>query len=508
MASRSVLLFFSLCFITLAVCACGPTSQDLPDADQPDAANDTDSPVDAAIALTPTADVSHPRELRALWVATVSNLDFPSRTGLTEMQARAEITTIVDGAAARGFNAVFFQVRPESDALYDSSLEPWSRFASGTQGVAPAYDPLALFLELSHARGLELHAWMNPYRALANTTAKAASDHVTKLFPAAAVTYGGAVTMNPADIAVRAHILDVVADLTSRYDIDGIVFDDYFYPYPGSTPFPDDNSYQAYQLSGGSLSKKDWRRDNVNRLVSSVLPLIHSMKSWMRFGIAPFGIYRPGTPAGVTGLDAYDEIACDSLKWITSGWVDYLAPQLYWPSTSTGQPFGPLVTWWASQVTAPRGLYPSLALYRLGETSAWTPTELETQVTLTRAQGSTAAGQTWFRAGSLLDDKMGMSASFSALYAAPARPPIVPTQVGVVVEPPTVVLDSTGVTISHVAADTLSGYAAYRDDGTRFVFVRFVPRAVGNITLDSGRWALSAIDRGGAESKGAILVVP
>jgi uncharacterized lipoprotein YddW (UPF0748 family) len=473
-----------------------------------DGAPPADSGGDAASAAT--VEVGHTRELRAAWVATVSRLDFPSRTGLSSAEARAEIEAIVDVAADSGFNAIFFQVRAESDAMYASTLEPWSRFLSGTQGTDPGYDPLALFLELGHARGVEIHAWMNPFRAKTSPATTAAPTHVTQRFPAAAITYNGSVVMDPSSAAVRDHVVAVVADITRRYDIDGVVFDDYFYPYPDAsgTAYPDAAAYAAYTSGGGALSKSDWRRDNVNVLVAAVATAIKAEKSWVRWGIAPFGIYRPGMPAGIVGLDSYEVISCDSLRWISEGWVDYLAPQLYWTSTSTGQPFGPLIAWWAEQATEGRPIIPSLALYRLGSSPAWTTEELATQIALTRGEAPDTAGATIFRHQFLRDDLLGSRATIGAAFAAPSRPPALPGHASAIVEAPLPTLAGATVTLAHSASGTLAGYAIYRASGSAHTFERWVPAGSPSVTLDAGSYAISAIDRAGAESGGVELTVP
>lgn len=477
---------------------------DDPDASTVDAAGD--APTDAG---PPSIAVSHRRELRAVWVATVFRLDFPSATGLSAAQIEAELRTIVDRASAAGLNAIFFQVRPESDALYASTLEPWSRFLTGTQGLDPGYDPLALLLTLAHARGIEVHAWMNPLRGMTTTTVTTARSHVSNTLDAAAILYDGGITMNPADPAVRAHVVDVVVDLLQHYDVDGVVFDDYFYPYPddAGSPFPDADSYSAYTSGGGRLSRSDWRRDNVNQLVEATAAAIEAEEPWVRFGISPFGIYRPGMPAGVVGLDAYEVISCDSVRWIEEGWVDYLAPQLYWPSTSTGQPFGDLIDWWAARGSEERPVLASIGAYRLGSAAAWTVDEIQTQITLTRAAGVGTAGHTFFR-----DENLAASAPLRAMlaaeYAIPARPPRVPGMSAVVLEPPSATLVSGALTLGHAREAELSGYAIYQRSGATYALTTWVPRGTTPPTLDAGTYAVSAIDRAGVESGGTELVVP
>ncbi len=316
--------------------------------------------------------VAHDRELRAAWVASVYNLDWPSRVGLPEAEAKRELGALLDALVAAGANALNFQVRPESDALYPSSLEPWSRFLTGTQGQDPGWDPLAFALSEAHARGLELHAWLNPFRAAANASIPLAPNHVAARYPEHARLYGTVVTMDPGEPVVRDHVVAVVRDLVARYDVDGVVFDDYFYPYPiAGTPFPDDASYSAYLASGGALSRSDFRRANVNEVVHEVSAAIASLRPTTRFGVSPFGIYRPGSPPGVVGLDAYEALSADSLAWLARGDLDYLGPQLYWPTTSTGQPFAALASFWADQTSARgRWLVPSLDATKAG-TAGW-----------------------------------------------------------------------------------------------------------------------------------------
>lgn len=479
------------------------------DASSADAITNTFVP-DAGDAGPTTTAVAHTREFRAMWVTTVFRLDFPTTTTLTPAQAQDEISAIVNEAASAGLNAIYFQVRSESDAFYPSKLEPWSRFASGTQGTSPGYDPLAIFISTAHAKGIEVHAWLNPYRAMASLGVATAPSHVTKLYPDAAITYGTSVTMNPADARVRSHIVDVVTEVTHDYDIDGVVFDDYFYPYPVSgTPFPDDASYDAYVGLGGTLTRSAWRRDNVNQLIAAVSTAVRAERPWVRWGVSPFGIYRPGMPAGVTGLDAYEAIACDSLHWIAQNWVDYLAPQLYWPSTSSGQPFGALVDWWGSKAKPNRPIFPTLALYKVGTAADWSRAEYETQIALSRGEAN-AAGQTHFRHAFLESNVANIKTSFVNAYAAPARPPVVPGVAGGTVAVPSATIAGTSVTLTHAAPMTIRGYAIYRPNSGTWELARWVSvgEAAAPIALATGSYAISAIDRGGVESLGLVVAVP
>jgi uncharacterized lipoprotein YddW (UPF0748 family) len=469
-------------------------ASDAPGLDAPRDAAGTDAGPDGM-------PVGHERELRAVWVATVFRLDFPSATGLTESAARSELSDIVDTAAAAGLNAIFFQVRPESDALYASSLEPWSRFLTGTQGHDPGYDPLAILIELAQPRGIEVHAWVNPLRGLTTTAITVDPSHVTRALSDAAIAYDGGITMDPSDERVHQHVVDVVTDLVTRYDVDGVVFDDYFYPYPDDTgsPFPDDASYTAYTMGGGTLGRGDWRRDNVNRLIAEVSAAIEAAEPWVRFGVSPFGIYRPGMPPGVVGLDAYTVISCDPLAWIAAQSVDYVAPQLYWPTTSSGQPFGDLIAWWATQGTAERPIVATLGPYRLGS-AGWSVDELALQVDLSRAEAPSVSGQTWFRYESLTSE---LRSRMSSLYATPARPPRVPGMATATLAAPSVT--AAPLAITHPREADLAGYLVYAESGA---LEAFVPRGTAPPALTAGRYLVSAIDRAGVESLGAPVTVP
>lgn len=475
-----------------------------------DAGLDAPIPTDAPRAELVT--VSHPREMRGVWLSSVSNLDFPSRTGLGEAAARAELEAIVDRVARAGLNTIFFQVRPESDALYASSLEPWSRFLTGTQGSDPGYDPLAILLSLAHARGLEVHAWLNPYRGMSSASATTAPDHVTRTLSEHAIRYGTAIVMDPGAPEVRAHVLAVIADLADRYDVDGVHFDDYFYPYPDadSTPFPDAATYDAYVAGGGTLALGDWRRENVNALVREVHDALAAEHPTMRFGISPFGIYRPGMPEGIRGLDAYATIYCDAPRWMAEDWVDYVAPQLYWPTTPAAQAFEPLVTWWGGRADAHEHVFAGQALYRLGSTATWTLDELETQIGIVRGlePEGRVMGSLFFRYASLEDDVLGVATAFEErVYAAPALPPAIPRLSGAPT-PPFAAATPGAIAIAHDARDAVRFFAVYREETGAFVLDRVVAADATSVPVEPGTWAVSAIARGGLESEGARVVVP
>jgi uncharacterized lipoprotein YddW (UPF0748 family) len=354
-----------------------------------------------------------PREFRGVWIATVGNMDWPSRPGLPADSARLELVRILDAAVATGLNAVFFQVRPAGDALYASRVEPWSEYLTGRQGRAPdrPWDPLAFAIHEAHARGLELHAWFNPYRAR-DPSAKGplAASHFARRYPGYAKRYGTYLWFDPGESAVLKHTVQVIVDVVRRYDVDGVHLDDYFYPYPvqrrrADVPFPDLASYRKYRRTGGTLDRDDWRRDNVNRLVDTLRVEIARAKPWVRFGISPFGIWRPGEPAGVTGFDAYGRIFADARAWLSRGWVDYLVPQLYWGISQDGQRFADLLRWWQGQNDSSRHVWPGLADYKIGAgQSPWRAAEILRQVDTARAVPG-VSGAVHFPMKALLEDR-------------------------------------------------------------------------------------------------------
>jgi len=347
----------------------------------------------AAACLCATAAFA---DFRGAWVASVHNINFPSSQGLSQEAQKAQIIRLLDAAKRCRLNALMVQVRPESDALYSSSLEPWSRFLTGTQGGSPGYDPLAFFIAEGRKRGIGIHAWLNPYRGAA-TSGNRAENHITRRFPQYAYKVGSVVYMDPGAPEIQAHILRVVKDLLTRYDLAGIHYDDYFYPYPtdsGKTyPFPDDATYSAYRSRGGTLGKADWRRENVNSLIRRTGELVHATRPGAKFGVSPFGIYQPGVPAGIkAGVDQYNQLFGDPVKWLGQGWVDYLAPQLYWREGGP-QSFSALLKWWRGPQANPRGvpIFPGIAVDRLSE-KGWPADEIAQQLRIERATGPRPQG--------------------------------------------------------------------------------------------------------------------
>ncbi len=355
------------------------------------------------------ADSKSPqREFRAVWIATVENTDWPSEKGLPVEKQKKELLQMLDTATALHLNAVILQVRPEGDAIYDSKLEPWSRYLSGTEGQPPDpyYDPLQFAVEECHKRCLEIHAWFNPYRASITQKTEHSSLHISNVHPDLVHPFGKLVWMEPGDPQVKQHTVDVIMDVVKRYDIDGVHFDDYFYPYDiaPKNPFPDNAVYRKYRARGGTLSLNDWRRDNINSMVQDVYDSIKKEKSWVKFGIAPFGIWQPGYPPGIVGLNSYNELYSDSRKWLQNGWVDYLTPQLYWKIAPPKQSYPKLLEWWLQQNTKGRHVYPGNNISNLGFRSkkAWPLSEIVDQVHVTREQG--ALGNIFFSMKVLMEN--------------------------------------------------------------------------------------------------------
>lgn len=306
------------------------------------------------------------REFRGVWIASVANINWPSRKDLTTTQQKAEAIQLLTMLQNNNFNAVILQVRPSADALYNSPHEPWSYFLTGEIGKAPSpyYDPLEFWIDEAHKRGIALHVWLNPYRAHHSNGGSVTEKSLVRKFSDNVVRLkNGMYWFDPSDPKTQDHAAKVVRDLVQRYDIDGVHFDDYFYPYASynnGADFPDNKSWKAYKDNGGTLSRADFRRANVNKFIERIYKEIKAEKNEVMFGISPFGIWKPGYPAGVTGSSQYDELYADAKLWLNKGWIDYFTPQLYWPIQSKGQPFEPLLRWWESENTQNRHLWPGL----------------------------------------------------------------------------------------------------------------------------------------------------
>ncbi|WP_020543294.1 family 10 glycosylhydrolase [Nonomuraea coxensis] len=432
-------------------------------------------PAPAAVAAACQTDPATPkRQLRAMWISSVANIDWPSRPGLTVSAQQTEFRAWLDLAVAKRMNAVVVQIRPTADAFWPSSYEPWSQWLTGTQGGNPGYDPLAFMVSEAHARNLEFHAWFNPYRiANHDDPTKLVSTHPARKNPSWRFAYGGKLYYNPGIPTVRAFIEDAIMDAVSKYDVDGVHLDDYFYPYPVSgESIPDSGTYAQYGGSFGSIA--DWRRENVNLLVRELDQRIHAAKPHVSFGISPFGIWRnSGTdPLGsrTSGLQSYDAIYADSRTWVKQGWVDYISPQIYWHLGFSTAAYEVLTAWWSDVV---RGtgvqLVVGQAAYRAGasgQEAAWQdPAELSDHLYDNR-QHPEIAGDIYFSAKDVRADRIGaITRLVNAHYT---RPALLPARGGAAAPAAPAITAATqgsgGVQLAWTGSGT--AYAVYRVAGT------------------------------------------
>ena len=359
-------------------------------------------------------------EFRAAWVACVYNIDWPSKKGLSAGQQQAELVRILDRMSALRMNAIIFQVRPQADTLYRSRIEPWSPWLTGTMGKDPGYDPLAYCIQQAHARNIEVHAWFNPFRASPHRDHGVSGDHISRTHPSIIRDYKLHKWMDPASSFTRRRALDVIADVVRRYDVDGIHIDDYFYPYPDlikgrvASNFPD----------GKTPSQ---RRAFVDSFVRGMYTKVKGIKPWVRVGISPFGIWKPGIPRGTSAhINAYEHLAADSRKWLASGWCDYLAPQLYWRIKGS-QSFPLLLEWWRNQGRRP--VWPGLGTSRIksSEDPGRPASELVNQVKLSRSIGRNYVGHVHWSAKALMENRGGITTALSkSIYTHPALVPPMP----------------------------------------------------------------------------------
>ena len=471
-----------------------------------------------------------PREFRAAWVATVANIDWPSRKGLSSAQQQAEMHTILDQAVALKLNALILQVRTSADALYASALEPWSEYLSGTQGQAPEpfYDPLALWIEQAHARGLELHAWFNPFRARqSQAKSNPAANHLSQRQPDWVKTYGDQLWIDPGERAAADHTLAVFMDVLRRYDVDGIHIDDYFYPSPvtqGQEPkvevdFPDQSAWQRYVDGGGTLERNDWRRSQVDALIERIYTNIRSVKPWVRFGVSPFGLGRPELrPLGIQGFSQYHKLYADVERWLQQGWLDYLVPQLYWRMDQTAQAFVPLLDYWHAHNPHGRHIYAGLFTSKLAAPgadtkAAWAPEEITNQIAAVRSRAP-GSGHVHFSMVALLQNRQGLADTLKAqTYDTVALVPASPWLEGGAPAAPTVQVITLGGGILEVTLHAPNGskpaqrWAVWQRYGTQWGFRvvlqrRFTLAAfqTGDANAPLSALVISALDRVGNES--------
>ncbi len=382
--------------------------------------------------------VSSPqREFRAIWVATVNNIDWPSRPGLPVENQKSEIRQLLDGHKADGMNAVIMQVRPTADAFYPSDLEPWSRYLQGEQGMAPQpfFDPLEYFIEQCHLRGMEFHAWFNPYRIKQSPKDNLSPNHIINQHPDWGWTYGERQYFDPGHPEVRSFLVKVIRDVVRRYDIDAVHFDDYFYPYKvEGESLPDNKTFQKFPRNYTPSQINDWRRDNVNIVIQMLSQAIKEEKPWVKFGVSPFGVWRnksvdpkgSNTKAGTTN---YDDLYADIVLWQREGWIDYTIPQIYWEIGHPTADFSTLTQWW-SEHSYGRGMYVGHAVYKLDKNSstvAWRKSDqLINQIKLVRTTPG-ISGSAWYSSVQFKRDLDGFRQKLrSSVYSKPAIIPPMP----------------------------------------------------------------------------------
>ncbi|MFE1025993.1 glycoside hydrolase family 10 protein [Streptomyces sp. NPDC058818] len=367
--------------------------------------------------------------MRGMWLATVANRDWPTRAGLRAAEQRAELIEHLDNAVRHGLNTVIFQVRPTADALWPSAYEPWSEYLSGSQGRDPGWDPLGTAVQEAHARGLELHAWFNPYRvATHDDPARLVPSHPGRKNPGWVVPYGGKLYYNPGLPEVRSFVQDAMMDAVEKYAVDGVHFDDYFYPYPvAGQSFDDGGTYSTF--GSGFATKAAWRRDNIDLLVRETAERVKKVRPAARFGVSPFGVWRNAATDAKgsdtrAGVQTYDDLHADTRKWVREGWLDYIVPQLYWNIGLDAADYAKLLPWWAEVAKGSRTeLYAGEALYKAGDPAqpaAWQdPAELSRHLTLAQ-QHPEVRGHVFFSAKEVAEDRIGAMARVSADHYARA----------------------------------------------------------------------------------------
>ncbi len=398
----------------------------------------TAAPAASAVPRTPGPVAEPPvrrarTAMRGVWLATVAGRDWPTRAGLRAAEQRAELIEHLDTAVRHRLNTVFFQVRPTADALWPSPYEPWSQYLSGSQGRNPGWDPLGTAVEEAHARGLELHAWFNPYRvSLHDDPAHLVPAHPARKHPEWVVPYGGKLYYNPGLPEVRAFVQDAMMDAVEKYAVDGVHFDDYFYPYPvAGRSFDDADAFAAH--GGGFATRADWRRDNIDRLIRETAARVRAVRPAARFGVSPFGVWRNAATDERgsdtrAGAQTYDDLYADTRTWVREGWIDYVVPQLYWNIGLDAADYAKLVPWWAEVARGSRTqLYIGEALYKTtdpAQPAAWRdPAELSRHLTLAQRHPE-VRGHVFFSAKDIAEDRSGAMARLAAdHYTQPADAP-------------------------------------------------------------------------------------
>ncbi|MEQ4207134.1 family 10 glycosylhydrolase [Actinopolymorpha sp. B9G3] len=384
--------------------------------------------------VCPAPDPATPkRQFRAMWIASVVNIDWPSRQGLSVAEQKAEYLRLLDEAEDRRLNGVVVQIRPTADAFWPSPYEPWSEWLTGTPGQDPGYDPLAFLVGEAHARNLEFHAWFNPYRvSMQADPAHLAPDHPARQHPDWIVPYGGKLYYNPGIPQVRRFVEDAILHAVKNYDVDAVHFDDYFYPYPvGTEQFDDEATYQEY--GAGFPDKADWRRNNIDLLVKELSVRIKKAKPWVKFGISPFAVWRniatdPEGSDTQAGVETFDDLYADTRRWVREEWIDYIVPQVYWNIGFAPADYAKLVPWWSAEVDGRDvQLFVGQATYKAGTSTqdpAWSdPREMTRHLTFNRDHPQ-VAGDIYFSAKDVIADRLdNMSILVADHYARPALVP-------------------------------------------------------------------------------------
>lgn len=465
------------------------------------------------------------REFRAAWVATVANINWPSSPGLSTEDQKREAIDLLNFLQLHHFNAVILQVRPQCDALYKSDLEPWSYYLTGEQGKAPSpfYDPLEFWVEQAHDRGLELHVWLNPYRAHHKDGKEISAQSIIKTRPELVVKLKeGYWWLDPAQQGTQDHSTAVVMDLVKRYDIDGVHFDDYFYPYPsynGGADFPDSVSWSAYQQQGGKLSRGDWRRHAVNVFIENLYEKIKSEKPYVKFGLSPFGIWRPGYPESIGGFDQYEQLYADAKLWLNKGWIDYFTPQLYWPINRINQSFPVLLGWWAQENTKNRHLWPGISVGR--DSSARNVNEILSQLMITRGMLPSSKGVVHWSISSLTKNPNMAKAILEGPYKKEA---LVPATPWLDMNPPAkpvinITNDQDKISISwtHQDEKDVFRWVVYHQYGNEWTYTLLNQkqhqltidkyRTINNTKTELERISVTAVDRTGNESERSEITI-
>jgi uncharacterized lipoprotein YddW (UPF0748 family) len=371
-------------------------------------------------------------EFRGVWVATVDNIDWPPAGNYNSDSQKVAFIKLLDMHKANGMNALIVQIRPATDAFYPSPYEPWSEWLTGKQGQPPVpyYDPLAFMISETHQRGMEFHAWMNPYRAAFNiNTSSISATHITRLHPDWFLTYGDKKYFDPGNKQVQEYVTNIVKDVVSRYPVDAIHFDDYFYPYRiAGIEFPDDEKYQQY---GNGMNKEDWRRSNTDSIILMLSNAIKKENATCQFGISPFGVWRNMDKDPVNGSNTragqtnYDDLYADILLWLKNGWIDYVAPQIYWEFEQKAAPYKIVLDWWSTH-TYGKNCYIGLGIYKAGSNAAWKDaTQLPRQIEALRNTPN-IKGMIFFSSKSFDKNPNGWSDSLRLNYfALPAKTPAI-----------------------------------------------------------------------------------